>query len=143
MVDIFFSIHTTTTTDIRVQMSEVVTKGELSNAVETFFDRFKDYFPPPVFVGRGQSMMISMLVSLVVLFMALQPAMRMKKEATNPMEEIIAIGVIVICFIMTLTVQKTVAGVFYNMSMYGLNRQHFANTHWVSEYTRAKTPSVL
>ena len=124
-------------------MSEVVTKGDLSNAVDTFFDRFTDYFPPPVFVGRGQSMMISILVSLVVLFLALQPAMRMKREATNPMEEVMAIGVIVACILMTLMVQRTVAGVVYNMAMYGLNRQHFANTHWVTEYSKARSPSVL
>ena len=143
MVYIFFSNRTTTTTDTRLSMSEVVTKGDLSNAVDTFFDRFKDYFPPPVFVGRGQSMMISLLVSLVVLFIALQPAMKMKREATNPMEEVTAIGIIVACVLITLMVQKTVAGIVYNMSMYGLNRQHFANTHWVTEYSRAKSPSVL
>lgn len=137
MIYIFFSIHNTTTN--RHRMSEVLTKGDLSTAVDTFFDRLRDYLPPPVFVGRGRSMMISFLASLVVLYIALQPAMKMKMNATKPMEEVVAIGVIVACVLLTLMVQRTVSGVVYNMSMYGLNRQHFANTHWVGEYSRAKS----
>ena len=124
-------------------MSEVVTRGDLSNAVDTFFDRFTDYFPPPVFVQRGQSIMISILVSLVVLYIALQPALKMKKEATTQMEDLVAVGIIVACVLVTLIVQKVVAGTMYNMSMYASNRQHFANTHWVAEYSKAKAPSVL
>jgi len=123
--------------------TEVVTKGDLADAVDTFFDRVRDYFPPPVFVGRGQSMMVSVLVSLVVLYISLQPAMKMKEEATNPMEEVTAIGIIIACVIATMLVQRMVAGVVYNFAMYGLNRQHFANTHWVSEYSRAKCKSIM
>lgn len=123
--------------------TEVVTKGDLANAVDTFFDRVRDYFPPPVFVGRGQAMMVSILISLIVLFISLQPAMKMKEEATNPVEEMKAIGIIVVCVIITLLVQRTVAQVVYTFAMYGMNRQHFANTHWVSEYSKAKSPSIL
>lgn len=123
--------------------TELVTKGDLANAVDTFFDRFREYLPPPVFVGRGQSMMVSILVSIIVLVISLQPAMKMKEEAKNPMEEITAIGIIVACVIVTMFVQKTVAGVVYNFAMYGLNRQHFANTHWVTEYSKAKGTSML
>lgn len=123
--------------------TEVVTKGDLANAVDTFFDRFRDYLPPPVFVGRGQAMMISILVSLIVLFISLQPAMKMKEEATNPTEELIAIGIIIACVIVTMIVQKTVATVVYNMSMYKSNLQHFANTHWVAAYKKAGHVSVL
>lgn len=117
--------------------TEVVTKGDLANAVDTFFDRFRDYFPPPVFVGRGQAMMISILVSLIVLFISLQPAMKMKEEAKNPMEEVVAIGIIIACVIVTMFVQRTVAGVVYTMSMYRSNLQHFANTHWAAAYKKA------
>ena len=123
--------------------TEVVTKGDLANAVDTFFDRFRDYFPPPVFVGRGQAMMISILVSLIVLFISLQPAMKMKEEAKNPMEEVTAIGIIIACVIVTMFVQRTVAGVVYTMSMYRSNLQHFANTHWVGAYKKAGNVSVL
>ena len=62
-------------------METVTAKGDLSNAIDTLFDRLRDYFPPPVFVGRGRAIMISILVSLVVLVIALQPAMRMKNDA--------------------------------------------------------------
>ena len=123
--------------------TDVVTKGDLANVVDTFFDRVTDYFPPPVYVGRGKAMMVSILVSLIVLYISLQPAMKMKEEAGTPMEEVMAIGVIVACVIVSLFVQKTVAGVVYNMAMYDLNRQHFANTHWVSEYNKAKSPGPL
>lgn len=123
--------------------SEVVTKGDLANAVDTFFDRVSDYFPPTVFVGRGQSMMVSILVSLVVLVISLQPALKMREQATNPMDEMKAIGIIVVCVIVALMMQRTVANVVYNMAMYSMNRQHFANTHWVSEYSRARNPSVF
>lgn len=123
--------------------TDMVTKGDLANAVDTFFDRVTDYFPPPIYVGRGQAIMVSIIVSLLVLFISLQPAMKMKEEAANPTQEVMAVGVIVACVIVTLFVQKTVAGVVYNMAMYGLNRQHFANTHWVSEYSKAKTPGTL
>tara|TARA_B110001450_G_scaffold87075_1_gene82930 strand:+ start:9815 stop:10195 length:381 start_codon:yes stop_codon:yes gene_type:complete len=126
-------------------MSETdsVTRGELSNAIETFFDRIVDYFPPPVFVGRGQSMLISLLISLVVLYVSLRPAMKMKENATTPIEEMIAIGIIVVCVIATLMVQKIVAGVLYNFAMYGMNRQHFANTHWVHEYKKARQVNLM
>ena len=118
-------------------MSEVVTMGELSTAIDTLFDRIRDYFPPPVYVGRGKAMMISLLVSAVVLVLVLQPAIRMKNEADgDPAREIMAISVIVGCVIATLLVQRTVAGVIYNFAMYGLNRQHFANTHWITEYKK-------
>lgn len=123
--------------------TEVVTKGDLSNAVDTFFDRITDYFPPPVFVGRGQATMISLLVSLIVLFIALVPAMKLKKEAKSPLEEVIAIGIVVACVVVTILVQKTVAGVVYTMAMYKSNLQHFANTHWVGEYKKAGRVSVL
>lgn len=123
--------------------TDVVTKGDLADAVDTFFDRVRDYFPPPVFVGRGQATMVSVLVSLVVLFISLQPAMKLRENATTPMEEITAVGVIVACVIVTLFVQQTLTGVVYNFSMHSLNRQHIANTHWVSEYRKAKTTSLL
>ena len=123
--------------------TEVVTKGDLATAVDTFFDRFSDYFPPPVFVGRGQSMMVSVIVSIIVLSISLKPAMKMKDEATTPLEEITAIAIIIACVLLTMFVQRIVAGLVYSFAMYGLNRQHFANTHWVSEYNRAKSTSVL
>jgi hypothetical protein len=123
--------------------TDVVTKGDLANAVDTFFDRFNDYLPPPVFVGRGPSMMISIIVSLIVLVISLQPAMKMKEKAKNPMEEITAIGIIIACVLVTLFMQRTVAGVLYNMAMYKSNLQHFANTHWVSEYSKARSPTLL
>jgi hypothetical protein len=126
-----------------MSQTDVVTKGDLASAVDTFFDRVTDYFPPPVFVGRGQAMMVSFLVGLIVLFFSLQPALKLKEQATNPMEEVTAVGVIVACVIMTLFVQQNVAGVVYNYAMYGFNRQHFANTHWVSEYSKATTRSAL
>jgi hypothetical protein len=126
-------------------MSEtnVVTKGDLSGAIDTFFDRVTDYFPPPVFVGRGQSMMVSLLVSLIVLFISLQPAIKMKKEATNTSEEMVAIFIIIACVIVTMFVQKTVANTVYTYAMYGFNRQHFANTHWVTQYSKAKSTPML
>lgn len=122
---------------------EAVTKGDLANAVDTFFDRFRDYLPPPVFVGRGTAMMVSSLVALIVLLVSLQPAIKIKQDAKNSMEEIVAIGIIIACVIVAMLVQRTVAGVVYNASMYGANRQHFANTHWVSQYTKASVGSVL
>ena len=144
-VDIFFYRPTTVTTHPESKMSEteVVTKGDLANAVDTFFDRFRDYLPPPVFVGRGYATIISILVSLIVLFVSLQPAMKMKDEAKTSMEEITAIGIIIACVFVTLIVQRTVQGVVYSMSMYKSNMQHFANTHWVAEYSKAKTQSQL
>tara|TARA_X000000368_G_C22992490_1_gene694982 strand:- start:674 stop:1054 length:381 start_codon:yes stop_codon:yes gene_type:complete len=123
--------------------TDVVTRGDLADAVDTFFDRVRDYFPPPVFVGRGQANMVSVLVALIVLYISLRPAMKLKEQATNPMEEITAIGVIVACVIITLIVQRIVAGAVYNFSMLDLNRQHFANKHWVSEYSKAKVFSPL
>jgi len=123
--------------------AEIVTKGDLATAVDTFFDRFIDYLPPPVFVGRGNSMKVSILVSLVVLVVSLLPAIKMKEEATNPMEEMTAIAIIIACVLLTIFVQKTVAGVVYNFDMYALNRQHFANTHWVGQYSKAKATSIL
>ena len=122
---------------------EVATKGDIADAVDTFFDHARDYFPPPVFVGRGQSMLVSIVVSLIVLIIALQPAMKMKEEATTHLEELVAIGVIVACILVTLVLQRTIAGVVYNFAMYAVNRQHFANTHWVSEYSRARASSGL
>ena len=63
-------------------METVTAKGDVSNAIDTLIrSRLRDYFPPPVFVGRGRAIMISILVSLVVLVIALQPAMRMKNDA--------------------------------------------------------------
>ena len=59
------------------------------------------------------------------------------------LEEITAIGIIIACVFVTLIVQRTVQGVVYNMSMYKSNMQHFANTHWVAEYSKAKTQSPL
>ena len=123
--------------------TDVVTKGDLSNAVDTFFDRVTEYFPPPVYVGRGKSTRVSILVSLVVLFISLQPALKMKEEARNPMEEVVAIGIIVACVIVTMIVQKIVANTVYNIAMFSGNRQHFANTHWVTEYSKAKSRSAL
>lgn len=123
--------------------NDIVTKGDLSGAIDTFFDRVTDYFPPPVFVGRGRAIKTSIFVSLVVLFISLQPALKMKEQAATPVDELIAIGVIIACVIVTIIVQRIVQGVVYNIDMYALNRQHFANTHWVSEYSRANTASVL
>lgn len=120
-------------------MSETTTKGDLANAVDTFFDRVFEYFPPPVFVGRKDAMVISILVSLVVLVISLRPAMKMREQATEPMQEIVAVGVIVACVIMTLLVQRVVQGVVYNVQLVSRNTQHFANTHWVGEYSRARS----
>lgn len=105
--------------------------------VDAVFDRLGEYFPPPVFVGRMRSTIISAVVALCVLFVALVPAYANKKNATTPMEEIAAIGVIVGCVVMALYLQQFVAGIVYNFDMHSLNRQHFANTHWVRKYTQA------
>ena len=122
-------------------MSDVATKGDIAEAVDTFFDRVVNYFPPPVYVGRGQSLLVSLVVSLVVLFIAMGPIKRMKDAANTPMEEVMAVGAGVACVITTLLLQRVVAGVVYNFAMYALNRQHFANTHWVGEYTKAGSNS--
>tara|TARA_B110001452_G_scaffold4181_1_gene3833 strand:- start:18108 stop:18491 length:384 start_codon:yes stop_codon:yes gene_type:complete len=126
-------------------MSDVdtVTKGDLSNAIDTFFDRVVDYFPPPVFVGRGRAMQVSVLASLVILVISLYPALKMKKQAETPMDDLVAIGAIITCVVATIVLQRLIMGVVYNIDMYSLNRQHFANTHWVSEYNNAKSTSKL
>ena len=115
-------------------MSDTVPK----DAINVFFDRLADYFPPPVYVGRFQSLVVSILISLVVLAFALRPAFRMRENADgDPVQELIAVGVIVGCVIATLLVQRTIASLVYNAAMYASNKQHFANTHWTGEYARA------
>ena len=122
---------------------EVVPKRDLSSAVETYFDRITDYFPPPVYVGRMQSLDVSQLVSVVVLVVSLRPAMKMRKDASTPMVELRAVGSSVSCVLVTLILQYFSAGFVYNMAMYAVNRQHFANTHWVGQYTKAASSSFM
>jgi hypothetical protein len=124
-------------------MSEFATKGDVAQAVDTFFDRVVNYFPPPVYVGRGQSMIVSIVVSLIVLCIAMGPIKRMKREADTPKDEVMAVGAGIACIIATLMLQRIMAVAMYNMTMYSRNRQHFANTHWVGEYSKAGSNSMF
>lgn len=124
-------------------MTDLVTRGDLSEAVETFFDRVRDYIPPPVFVGRTRAMTMSVIASLVILVVSLRPALQLKRDASNSMEEMVAIGIIVGCVGVALIMQRVVSGTVYTMAMNGANRQHLANAHWLSHYARAQSASVL
>ena len=115
-----------------------------TDPINVFFDRLNDYFPPPVYVGRFQSLVVSLVVSAIVLLFALRPAFQLRADAEgDPLKELIAVGIIVGCVIATLLVQRTVASLVYNMAMYTVNKQHFANTHWTTEYARAMRRGAL
>ena len=124
-------------------MSETVASGDMTAVVDEVFDRLAEYFPPPVFVGRKQSIYVSFLAAFFVMYVSMVPALKMKDAASTPVEELTAIGVIIACTVVALLVQKTVAGVVYNVSMFKENTQHFANIHWISEYRKAGRTSAF
>ena len=116
--------------------------GDLAHAVDTVFNRLADYFPPPVYVGRMRSLIISTAVALCVFTIAAIPANANRKKAKTPMEEVAAIGIIVACFLVAILLQQMVSGIVYNLDMYTVNRQHFANTHWLRQYTKSSTSLI-
>ena len=117
-----------------------------TDAVNTFFDRLNAYFPPPVFVGRRQPLLTSIIASAIMLWVSYHPLKGMRDEARERQDRAqeayaIALGFAVLFLVMHL--QGQIADRLYVMAMYKNNLQHFANTHWVREYSKASRTRVL
>jgi len=114
-------------------------KGDIAQAVDTFFDRIISLMP--VYVGRLKPMTFAALISFGLL-LALLPIIieqkRLGASGENEMQKRLWILYLVILLLVILKVFSELTGVIYNSLMIQHNKQHYANVHWVAEYARAK-----
>ena len=110
---------------------------ELASAVNVFFDRLTAFVPPTVFVGRLNALRYSLVVAAVVAFVASVAIASYRRQAETPTEHAYVYGLVVVTAIFVVYLQRTLNGIFYSFEMVKMNKAHFSNVHWLSEYMHA------
>jgi len=109
--------------------------GSLGEAINVFFDRAEDMLP--AWIGKKWAYIISLLLALLVLLIAWPPIRELKESAQTPLEKVQWVGTLMIVLIVTMMLQGKIADMVYSFMMVTANKQHIANTHWLSEYAKA------
>ena len=112
--------------------------ADLAQAIHAFFDRLPGGLPH--FVSIMPSLYASILAALVILLLggrSVRQEYYKHANSDNKMLQfrwVVMLGVLlVVCNVVQSFVQRRV----YILNMYKLNSQHFANVHWLAEYSRA------
>lgn len=116
----------------------MASNGELVQAIDRFFDRATDALP--IFVPAMPSMIAGALVALVVFLMGAQAVYDDYKTFSKSVDLVkryrwmVVLGLLlVVCNTLSTFVQTTT----YRISNISLNKQHFANVHWLEQYKMA------
>ena len=108
------------------------------DTVENIFEKFHDCLPKyvPAFPSLLRGLIVTLIITVVGIIIALKD-----KKKTHESEDIVIqtrwIIVVLIFLYIGLQVGDIVKDKHYMIQCLTLNRQHFANIHWLKEYKKA------
>lgn len=113
-------------------------KGDLAEAVDTFFDRMEDTLPSHV--PRGPSTILAMASTLVVFAQGMITVLQDKRDTANSddaLKKFRWILMLAVLLSVCASLYDFVQDKAYSISMFTLNKQHITNLHWMRKYKRA------
>jgi hypothetical protein len=124
---------------------EVLTKNNLSDAVNVFFDRAYECLP--AYVSKLPALKISYAVAAGVLLLFTPAIVKQKRSVSDKkdasgVDKMSWVVLLLVSFAFAMAVQGFVMDTVYGIHLIKATKQHVVNVYWLEKYMKAASAAI-